>query len=234
MQLFVDVHAAIGGDGSREKPFRKIMEAARNVKPGDEVLVLPGIYREEVQPMIAGTKDFPIMFRSVEPRAAVITGAEPAKGWERVEGDVWKLVVSNAFFGAYNPYTTFVYGDWLNLTVPVHTGEVYLHNKSMYERDSYEKVLNPTRDDSSWDRDFTLYTWYTCQDAENDATVIYANFRGEDPNETDVEINVRQHCFYPEQEHVNYNTLSGFVVTRAATQWAPPTALQESPDHRQM
>ena len=227
MLLYVDAHAAVGGDGSRERPFAKIMDAARVAQPGDEVSVLPGIYREEVSPGVAGTKDHPIVFRSVEPRAAVITGAEPAKGWTRAEGDVWQLRIPNSVFGAYNPYTTFVYGDWLNLNVPVHTGEVYLRDKSLYEKDTYEKVLHPEIDSSSWDRDFTLYTWYTCQDAEKDETVIYANFQGEDPNEAEVEINVRPHCFYPALEHVNYITLSGFVVTRAATQWAPPTALQD-------
>ena len=227
MQLFVDTHAAFGGTGSRERPFRRIMDAARLAEPGDEVLVMPGIYREEVRPVTAGTKDRPIVFRSVQPRAAVITGAEPVKGWTHAEGNVWKLAVPNRFFGAYNPYTTLVWGDWLNQKMRVHTGEVYLNDKSLYETDSYENVLRPTVNDASWDRDFTVYTWYACQDAERDETVIYANFQGRDPNAENVEINVRPHCFYPAQEHVDYITLSGFTVTRAATQWAPPTALQD-------
>ena len=42
-----------------------------------------------------------------------------------------------------------------------------------------------------------------------------------------MEINVRPHCFYPACEHVDYITLNGFVVTKAATNWAPPTALQD-------
>ena len=54
MFYYVDSDAAIGGDGSREKPFRKISEAARQAMPGDEVLVLPGIYREDVSPYNAG------------------------------------------------------------------------------------------------------------------------------------------------------------------------------------
>ena len=227
MQWYVDVHAGIHGDGSREKPFRRIADAVRCAGPGDEVLVLPGVYREEVSPVTAGTKAHPVVFRSATPRAAVITGAEPATGWTRAEGDVWKLVLPNSYFGAYNPYTTLVWGDWLNQELPVHTGEVYLNDKSLYETDAYEKVLHPVRDARSWDVDFTLHTWYTCQDTERDETIIYANFQGKDPNRERVEINVRPHCFYPTQEHVDYITLSGFVVTRAATQWAPPTALQD-------
>lgn len=181
MQWYVDVHAGIHGDGSREKPFRRIADAARCAGLGDEVLVLPGVYREEVSPVTAGTKVHPVVFRSATPRAAVITGAEPATGWTRVEGDVWKLVLPNSYFGAYNPYTTLVWGDWLNQELPVHTGEVYLDDKSLYETDAYEKVLHPVPDERSWDVDFTLHTWYTCQSTERDETIIYANFQGKTP-----------------------------------------------------
>ena len=33
------------GDGSLGTPFRRISEAAKIAKPGDEVLVFPGVYR---------------------------------------------------------------------------------------------------------------------------------------------------------------------------------------------
>lgn len=42
-----------------------------------------------------------------------------------------------------------------------------------------------------------------------------------------VEINVRRNCFWPSAEGIGYITVSGFVITKAATQWAPPTAYQE-------
>ena len=106
-----------------------------------------------------------------------------------------------------------------------HTGEVYLNGKSMYEAEDLEGVLQPQEYKSSWDRAFTIYRWYTCQEDGN--TVLYANFHGANPNEENVEINVRRNCFYPSKTGVNYITLSGFVVRQAATQWAPPTAYQE-------
>ena len=133
----------------------------------------------------------------------------------------------NSFFGAYNPYTTLVWGDWLNQGIPCHTGEVFLGDKSLYECDSLEKVLHPVPNDESWDVEFTTHTWYTAQSEDGENTLIYANFQGKDPNKENVEITVRPHCFYPAQEHVDYITLTGFVVTKAATQWAPPTALQD-------
>ncbi len=227
MIYYVDVNAAAGGDGSSEKPFKKIGEAAAAARPGDEVLVLPGIYREDVSPYNAGKEKQRIIYRSVKRREAVISGADEFKNWEHYEGDVWKLTIPNSYFVSYNPYKTFVSGDWLNIQVPVHTGEVYLNGKSLYERDSLEKVLSPEYYEQSWDIEFTKHCWYTRQAAEEDATEIFANFQGKDPNRECVEINVRPHCFWPLSEHVDYITLSGFVVTKAATQWSPPTALQE-------
>ena len=227
MIFYVDSNAKAGGNGSSDRPFRTINAAAAVAMPGDEVVVRAGIYREDVNPINAGTEKQRIVYRSEKPLAAVITGADVFASWEKYQGDVWKLTIANSYFGSYNPYTTNVSGDWLNITVPVHTGEVFLNGKSLYECDTLEKVLDPVYYEPSWDREFTLHTWYTCQDTEKDETVIYANFRGKDPNKECVEINVRPHCFWPVAEHVNYITLRGFTVTKAATQWAPPTALQE-------
>ncbi|MCR5603383.1 MAG: right-handed parallel beta-helix repeat-containing protein [Lachnospiraceae bacterium] len=227
MKLYVNCNAVRNGDGTKEKPFKRIGAAADIAMPGDEVVVAPGIYREDVNPINAGKENNRIVYRSEKPLEAVITGADRFDTWELYEGDTWKLTVPNSYFGAYNPYTTLVSGDWLDITVPVHTGEVFLNGKSMYEKDSLEKVLDPEFFDASWDRDYTKHTWFTCQSEDSDETVIYANFLGKDPNKECVEINVRPHCFWPVCEHVDYITLSGFTVTKAATQWAPPTALQE-------
>ena len=46
MIYYVNAAAAREGDGSKERPFRRINEAAKVAAPGDEVLVAPGIYRE--------------------------------------------------------------------------------------------------------------------------------------------------------------------------------------------
>ncbi len=227
MIRYVDCAASHPGDGSKNCPFRTISQAAAVAQPGDEVLVAPGVYREEVSPRWAGNQYQPIVYRSAQPRAAVITGAEVVKSWQPYQGDTWVVTLPNSFFGSYNPYATLVSGDWLDMGIPCHTGEVFLNDKSLYEQDSLEKVLQPVENDASWDIAFTKHTWYTTQSEDGESTLIYANFQGKNPNEENVEITVRPHCFYPEQEHVNYITLTGFVVTKAATQWAPPTALQD-------
>ena len=70
-------------------------------------------------------------------------------------------------------------GDWYIPFKPFHTGEVYLNGKSLYESESLEGVLHPQVHRASWDPDFTVYRWYTCQEKDN--TVLYANFQGADP-----------------------------------------------------
>ena len=227
MIYYVDANARPNGDGSKDKPFLRIGQAAGLALPGDEVHVAPGIYREDVSPKNAGTEREPIVYLSEKALEAVITGADRFDTWENHSGDVYKLTVPNSYFGSYNPYTTLVEGDWLDVRVPVHTGDVFINGKSMYEKDSLDKVMEPEFFDASWDRDFTKHTWYTEQSQTEDATIIYANFQGKDPNKECVEISVRAHCFWPVEEHVNYITLSGFTVCKAATQWAPPTAIQE-------
>ena len=76
MVYYVDCKAKAGGNGSGEKPFRRINEAAAAALPGDEVIVRPGIYREDVNPINAGTEKQRIVYRSEKPLAAVITGAD--------------------------------------------------------------------------------------------------------------------------------------------------------------
>ncbi len=226
MKYFVNGLAKTNGDGTKEYPYRTIQQAANRAIAGDEVIVANGIYREHVIPVNAGREDAPIVYKSMEPLGAVITGAEPVKNWEFIEENVWSAKIDNAIFNDYNPYTTVASGDWL-FPGFYHTGDVYLNNKSMYEVDSLDAVKKPVPSEVSWDKDFSVYVWYTKQDEKNNQTVIYANFQGKNPNEENVEISVRRNCFMPKENGINYITLSGFTVREAATQWAPPTAYQD-------
>ena len=224
---YVDGSVANTGDGTELRPFKTISEAAKIAIAGDEVVVLPGIYREYVDPQNAGREDARITYTSKDALQAVITGAEIVKDWTEIEPKVWMTKVDNKIFGDYNPYTTLVYGDWFDANFTAHTGDVFLNGKSMYEVTDLEGVKNPKINDSSWDKDFTVYTWYAEQDETNNCTVFYCNFQNLNPNEELIEIDVRENCFYPSKEGVSYITLNGFTVCKAATQWAPPTAYQE-------
>lgn len=225
MRIYVSAQAWRDGNGTKERPFKHIQDAASIAQPGDEVLVGPGIYREYVDPANAGTPEAPITYRSVEPLGAVITGAEEIKSWEPYEGNVWKTHVPNSLFGTYNPYTTYVYGDWYFAGQSKHTGCVYLNHKAMYEAGSLEECLQGKVYECSWEPEASVYKWFSQQDG--DFTVLYANFQGKNPNEETVEINVRRECFMPSKTGVGYITVSGFHITKAATTWAPPAAFQD-------
>lgn len=98
---------------------------------------------------------------------------------------------------------------------------------SLYETATLEECMKGEVYECSWVPEESIYKWYTEQDAKKDETVIYANFQGKNPNEENVEINVRRECFLPSKTGVGYITVSGFVVTKAATTWAPPAAYQD-------
>ena len=66
--------------------------------------------------------------------------------------------------------------------------------------------------------------WFAKVDETN--TTIWAQFKEINPNEAEVEINVRQAVFYPDKPGINYITVRGFTMMHAATPWAPPTAEQ--------
>ena len=227
MYIYVDIKTKNEGDGSQARPFRRINEAAAIAKPGDTVLVAPGIYRELVDPANPGTENSRITYVSTEPHGAVITGAERITGWERYSDNVWVTRIRNSLFGGYNPYTTLVYGDWYFAKADKHTGCVYLNGEAMYETSCLEDCIRGEISDVSWDPENSCFKWYTEQCEEHDETVIYANFQGRDPNAENIEINVRRECFWPSETGIDYITVRGFRIEKAATTWAPPAAFQD-------
>lgn len=210
-------------EGSFRLPFLTIQAAANITQPGDIITVHQGIYREHVNPPRGGTSDTNrIIYQSAKGERAEIRGSEVIKGWVRFKGTVWKVSIPNSFFGEYNPYKDIISGDWFFPGEREHhTGEVYLNEKSLYEKDLLEEVLNPLKQENKKGSD---YTWF-CE-SDNERTYIYANFHQYDPNREKVEINVRKTCFYPTETGVNYITVRGFFITQAATPWSPPTAEQ--------
>ena len=203
--------------GTNASPLRTIQHAADLAQPGDTIIVHEGIYRERVSPPRGGTSEEKrIVFEAAPGEKPVITGAEPVRNWVKVQQDVWKVTLPNAFFGAFNPYSDIIHGDWFNpLGRQHHTGAVYLRGNWLTEAASLDEVKKPVGDNA---------LWFGQVDADN--TTIWAQFKGIDPNQQQVEINVRQTVFYPKQTGINYITVRGFTLEDAATPWAPPTAEQ--------
>ncbi len=225
MIYYVNAQASRDGNGSKEMPFKCINDAAKLAVAGDEIVVAPGIYREYVNPQHAGTEEKRIVYRSQEPRGAVITGAEVLTGWQKYQGNVWVNRVNNGMFGAYNPYTTMVCGDWYFAPTVRHTGAVFMNDRMLYETVTLEECLAGRPDPCAWNQEEAKYLWYTEQDGAE--TVLYANFQGKDPNKEKIEITARRNCFMPDKTGVGYITVSGFKIDKAATTWAPPAAYQD-------
>jgi alpha-N-arabinofuranosidase len=216
-----EYHVSMTGDdksrGREEQPLRTISAAAAKAQPGDVVTVHAGTYRERVTPPRGGTSDGQrIVYQAAPGEKVVIKGSEAVDGWEKVEHDTWKVVIDSAFFGAFNPYSDLIDGDWFNPKGREHhTGAVYLDEHWLTEAARLDVVLDPAGDTP---------LWFARVDEGN--TTIWAQFPGVDPNQANVEINVRQAVFYPATPGIDFITVRGFTLMHAATPWAPPTAEQ--------
>ncbi len=225
-----EYHISVNGndknDGSASKPFRTINFAAQLAQTGDLVTVHAGTYRERINPARGGESDSKrIVYRAASGEKVEIKGSEIITGWKKQKDGVWKVTVPNSFFGDYNPYKDSINGDWFNNQGRIHhTGEVFLNGKSLYEKETIEKVINPLPDTKIKDVEGSTYTWYC--GCDNNNTTIWANFHQSNPNNELVEISARRTVFYPEKPGINFITISGFYVSQAATQWGAPTAEQ--------
>jgi alpha-N-arabinofuranosidase len=362
-----EYHVSVKGDdtnkGTADSPFKTISKAADAAQPGDFITVHEGTYRERINPPRGGTSDQKrIIYHANPGEKVVIKGSEVIKGWQKVQNDTWKVVIPNSFFGAFNPYSDLIHGDWFNPKGRQHhTGAVYLNDHWLTEASKMEDVLQPIGQASSsytpggggtllnvaWlqpgegaDRaerveansfaaqqgiqkapcseggecigwieqgDWVRYEkidmgqnssqieiraasatqggiieirldapsgellgtctipntggwqawssfkakikptsgirtlclafreprsqdtqnlrlWFTQVNDSN--TTIWAQFKNVNPNEAEVEINVRQAVFYPNQTGINFIIVRGLTMMHAATNWAPPTAEQ--------
>jgi len=211
--------------GNSSKPFRTISRAAQEARPGDQVIVHEGIYREQVNPLFGGTSDSKrIVYQVADGEHVEIKGSEVVKDWTLLEDGVWTVALPNSLFGNYNPFSTNIAGDWLVDGGWNHTGEVYLNGNSLYEAESLEGVLHPEPSERSLDQEAALSTWFAR--VEDEQTILWANFHALDPNAEEVEVHVRESCFYPDAPGRNFITVDGFHMSQAATQWAPPSAEQ--------
>ncbi|MGB5667534.1 MAG: right-handed parallel beta-helix repeat-containing protein [Maribacter sp.] len=213
-------------NGSIQSPYLTINHAINFAFPGDTITIQAGTYREWVKPIRGGTSDLNrIVFRAAPGETVEIKGSEIITGWSKEKNGVWKVVIPNLFFGNYNPYQELIRGDWFIDNDRVHhTGEVFINGKSLYEKETIDKVRNPVALKNIADPVGSTYTWYCESNATH--TTIWANFKEYNPNIELIEISTRKTCFYPEKPGLNYITIKGFHFSQAATQWAAPTAEQ--------
>lgn len=212
--------ATTGSDanpGTKKAPFRTIQHAAELAQPGDVITVHEGVYHERISPPRGGKSDRKrITYQAAPGEQVAIKGSAAITNWVKIQNDVWQAVIPNSFFGSFNPYHDLIRGDWFEpMGREQHTGTVYLNDAPLIEATNLTEVLKPIESQPRW---------YAKVDATN--TTLWAQFKGVNPNDQLVEINVRQTVFYPSKTGVNYLTVRGFSLSQAATPWAPPTAEQ--------
>ncbi|MBM3890465.1 MAG: DUF1565 domain-containing protein, partial [Verrucomicrobia bacterium] len=216
-----EFHVATNGNdanrGAKDAPLRTIQRAAELAQPGDVITVHAGVYRERINPPRGGTSNKKrIVYQAAPGEKVEIKGSEIVKNWTKMEGDVWKVTLPNSFFGGFNPYSDLIRGDWFNgKKREHHTGAVYLNGEWLIEAAKLDDVMKPVGETP---------LWFAKVDDAN--TTIWAQFKGVNPNEQLVEINVRRTVFYPDKPGRNFITVRGFTMRHAATPWAPPTAEQ--------
>jgi alpha-N-arabinofuranosidase len=216
-----EYHVSVKGDdtnkGTVKAPFQTISKAAEIAQPGNVIIVHEGTYRERINPPRGGQSDRNrIIYQAASGEKVLIKGSEIIKGWQKVQNDTWKVIITNSFFNGFNPYSDLIAGDWFNPKGRNHhTGAVYLNSHWLTEAANIDDVLKPITNTP---------LWFGQVDEKN--TTIWAQFKDVNPNKADVEINVRQTVFYPSKPGINFITVRGFTMMHAATPWAPPTAEQ--------
>jgi alpha-N-arabinofuranosidase len=216
-----EFHVATNGQdsnpGTQAAPLRTIQRAAELAQPGAVITVHQGVYRERINPPRGGRSDAQrIVYQAAAGEKVEIKGSEIVKNWVKVQDDVWRVTLPNSFFGSFNPYQDLIRGDWFSPKGrPHHTGAVYLNGEWLAEAAKQDEVLKSVG---------TTPLWFG--QVDNDNTTLWAQFKGVNPNEQLVEINVRRTVFYPDKPGRNFITVRGFAMRHAATPWAPPTAEQ--------
>ncbi len=216
-----EYHVSVKGndtnEGTAKAPFQTISKAADVAQPSDFITVHEGTYRERINPPRGGkSNENRIVYQVTPGEKVIIKGSEVIKGWQKVQNDTWKVTIPNSFFGDFNPYNDLIHGDWFNPKGREHhTGAVYLNGHWLTEAANLDDMLKPIGD---------APLWFGQVDKSN--TTIWAQIGQVNPNEAEVEINVRQTVFYPDKPGVNFITVRGFTMMHAATPWAPPTAEQ--------
>lgn len=96
-----------------------IQRAADLVAPGETVLILPGVYREEVQVRRGGKAGRPVVFKALHPGTVTISGAAPPDVVDRLqwrdEGDrIWSAVPPWPVYHVIGDGQNFYHVRWAN------------------------------------------------------------------------------------------------------------------------
>ena len=230
-KLFVsntDPAASDGNDGSEEKPFRTIGKAAAVATPGTRIRIHAGIYRECVRPEQGGTgPEHMISYEAYGDGDVVIRASEEvtefkkSEGWmlfrgfgptsEKEDIQIWEYDLDPDLFRGYNPFCA------VNI----------LHDRLFIEYDKTDMTPYLNRRgcvfcDGKPLKQVPLYNGMGQEDGTYwvEANGMKVHFRlacDKDPKDHRIEVTVREQCFAPEKEFLNYIRVKGLKCEHAAT-----------------
>jgi hypothetical protein len=87
---------ALQGDGTPDKPFSAIRQAAEVMQAGDTCVIHAGIYRETVRPGAPGVAAQPIRFIAAEGEEVLVTGTDPVTNWSLHANGIYRAEVGVA------------------------------------------------------------------------------------------------------------------------------------------
>ena len=214
----VSSSAASGGDGTQGKPFENISSGAAVAMPGDTVLVAGGIYRERVAPVNSGKENAPITYMAAPGEKVVITASEVLQ-WtpSPIQGGSFVAQLTDSLFDTLDGTPTGkLYNPFADPMQPnsgchaIHTGQVYVDGAPLPEIDLPELHKCGTN----------RYKPPACFSVNATAMTLHARWpkqymdNGTMP--ASVEVTVRSRVFAPHKRGLQYITVQGFIIEKAA------------------
>lgn len=226
--LFVDSKTTdiLSSDGSEEHPFKTINEAAKIAVPGTKIRIHAGVYRECVDPSEGGTSaDNMISYEAfgdgevIVKASEVVTDFKPSTGWrtsvsfdaENTENmRIYSHELDPDMFRGYNPFCAvnilhdrvFIEYDKTDMTTYLNRrGMVFCDGKPLKQVPLFGQI---------GEEDGTYWV------EANGQTVHFRLKNDESPENHVIEITVREQCFAPKKEFLNYIRVKGITFAHAA------------------
>ncbi len=222
----VDSGSATASDenpGTSQQPFKTIGRAAEVVRPGERVLVQPGVYRECVRPTMGGmSPSMMIGYHAAPGGQVIVKGSEPVgRKWiaDDAASGVWVLDLKSVSASTDNPFTldnlppsAFDIMEWaqphrgkLPYTLP--RGMVFQEGRRLDCVASVEELRGT--EGAHWtDREGARLFIHTLGD--------------KDANDLLMEITTRQACFRPCRRGLAFIHVRGFVFEQVGNGFSRP------------
>ena len=217
--------------GTEGLPFLTINKAARVLRPGERVVILPGVYRERVDPARGGSgPDKMISYEAAPGAHVVVKGSRLVKtGWEpsaefkldvpsalRAAVKIYHRRLEDIDFQGYNPFgmasimQNRVYlmpkpeELWRHLK---RRGLVFVDGKRLEQVELYQGLGR--KDGTFW--------------CEHDGLDVHIRLPGDaDPAQHEVELAVQEQVFAPRTRGLGYIRIKGIAFEHAANGFPVP------------